>query len=82
MQKIMTSDMMKILVKSAAALAVVLMIGLTSCETDSCTECLGFSGSGMVVQDTLICIDQFESRSDYDDQIAVYQALGGNCSEQ
>ncbi len=78
----MIRDMMKILVKSVAALAVVLMIGLTSCVTDSCTECVGFTGSSMQTQDTLICIDQFDSRGDYDDQIEVYEALGGTCTEK
>jgi len=78
----MTNDMMKILVKSVATFAVILIIGLTSCVTDSCTECVGFTGSGMQTQDTLICIDQFDSRGDYDDQIAVYEALNGACTEK
>jgi len=62
--------------------AVALLMSLASCVSDSCTECLGFEGTGMQTQDTLICIDQFDTRGDYEDRIAVYEALGGVCTEK
>jgi len=63
----------------------VLTVSLTSCATDSCTECTGISfdiDNPTQTTDTLICIDQFDSRGDYDDRITVYEQLGGTCVEQ
>lgn len=73
---------MKVLLKAGGVFAVVLMMGLASCVTDSCTECTNVTGANMQTLDTLICIDQFDSRSDYDNQIEVYKALGGTCVEK
>lgn len=73
---------MKILLKGGGVFAIVLMMGLTSCVSDSCTECLGFEGTGMQTQDTLICADQFDTRGDYEDRIEVYEALGAICNEK
>ncbi len=74
--------MTKILWQTVGVFAVVLVISFASCTTDSCTECTGVTGSSMQTFDTLICIDQFDSRSDYDDRVAVYESLGGSCIEQ
>ncbi len=72
---------MKILLKAGGVFALVLMMSLASCVTDSCTECTGVTGSGMQMLDTLICIEQFDTRADYDNQVEVYEALGGTCIE-
>ena len=74
---------MKVLLKAMSVFAIVLMISMASCVSDSCTECTGVTGSGMQTFDTLICADQFDSRSDYDDLIMIYEEnLGGTCVEK
>jgi len=77
---------MKILLKTIVAFAIVLMISLTSCVTDSCTECTGISSNindPTETFDTLICLDQFDSRSDYENLITLYEdSFEATCTEQ
>lgn len=74
--------MMQILLKTTTVFIVLIMMLLASCTSDVCYECLGFDGGSVGEQDTLICADQFDSRAAFDDQVEIYEALGGICNEQ
>jgi len=75
--------MTKILWQSAGAFAIVLTISLASCVSDSCTECTGILSADLqTTYDTLICADQFDTRSEYENRIQVYETFEGTCIEQ
>lgn len=74
---------MNILLRTGLVSIFVILMSLVSCTNDVCYECIGFEGNTSgVLQDTVICADQFSSRKAFDDSVEIYEQLGGTCNEQ
>lgn len=65
-------------------LFLILCLGFSSCSSEECFDCKGVEENGVIVLEDLgiICEEEYDTKEEFEQTIAIFEALGGFCTKK